>query len=234
MYDSILVVDDEQTILDIIQAYLTADGNKVFLADNGEQAIELFQSNPIDFIVLDIMLPDYSGWEICEEIRKTSEVPIILLTARSNEQDIIKGLKLGADDYIKKPFSPKELLARIETVRRRTKTFDNDEKWVFNKGELIIYPETLEVTVRGNAVVLTHTEFELLAAMARDPRHVFSREQLLEKVKGLEATAMDRVIDSHIKNLRAKLESDPKKPVYIETVHGSGYRFGVKNEENVI
>lgn len=231
---NILVVDDEQSILDIIQAYLTADGNTVFLAESGEQAFDLFESHRIDFIVLDIMLPDYTGWEICGEIRKTSDVPIILLTAKSSEQDIIKGLKLGADDYVTKPFSPKELLARIETVKRRSKPAGKDEEWVFNKGELVIYPITMEVTVQGEEAVLTHTEFDLLVTMAREPRHVFSREQLLEKVKGLEATAMDRVIDSHIKNVRSKIESDPKKPVYIETVHGSGYRFGVKHEENTI
>lgn len=232
---NILVVDDEQSILDIIQAYLTADGHTVYLAKNGKEAFEEYEPRIIDFMILDIMLPDYSGWEICEQIRRTSDVPIILLTARSNEADVLKGLKLGADDYIKKPFSPKELVARIAAVNRRLKK-DNQtgNKWLFSNGDLIIYPETLEVTVKGANVILTHTEFELLMTMAREPKHVFSRDQLLEKIKGLEATAMDRVIDSHIKNLRAKIESNPKKPVYIETVHGIGYRFGVTHEKNAI
>lgn len=232
---NILVVDDEQSILDIIQAYLTADGHTVYLAKNGKEAFEEYEQRIIDFMILDIMLPDYSGWEICEQIRRTSDVPIILLTARSNEADVLKGLKLGADDYIKKPFSPKELVARIAAVNRRLKK-DNQtgNKWLFSNGDLIIYPETLEVTVKGANVILTHTEFELLMTMAREPKHVFSRDQLLEKIKGLEATAMDRVIDSHIKNLRAKIESNPKKPVYIETVHGIGYRFGVTHEKNAI
>lgn len=233
---NILVVDDEQSILDIIHAYLIAQEHTVYLAKNGKQALELFNENPVDFIVLDIMLPDLSGWEICEEIRQTSSVPIILLTARSNETDVLKGLQLGADDYIKKPFSPKELLARIATVSRRASHNDEQEKdkWIFNKGKLIIYPKRMEVTARGEHIVLTHTEFDLLFIMASNPKHVFSREQLLEKVKGLEATAMDRVIDSHIKNLRAKIEENPRKPLYIETVHGAGYRFGVTHEKNTL
>lgn len=232
---NILVVDDEQSILDIIQAYLTADGHTVYLAVDGKEAFEQFDQASIDFIILDIMLPDFSGWEICEKIRESSDVPIILLTARSNETDVLKGLKLGADDYIKKPFSPKELVARIETVNRRVKKdIEGDSKWVFAEGDLVIYPESLEVTVKGTNVFLTHTEFELLRMMSAEPRHVFSRDQLLENIKGLEATAMDRVIDSHIKNLRAKIEDNPKKPVYIETVHGTGYRFGVTHEKNTI
>lgn len=232
---NILVVDDEQSILDIIEAYLTADGHTVYLAVNGQEAFEQFEQIRMGFIILDIMLPDYSGWEICEKIRQTSDVPIILLTARSNETDVLKGLKLGADDYIKKPFSPKELVARIGTVNRRLKKNDNEEnKWIFSEGDLIIYPETLEVIVKGDNIILTHTEFEILMTMAGKPKYVFSREQLLEKIKGLEATAMDRVIDSHIKNLRAKIESNPKKPVYIETVHGTGYRFGVTHEKNTL
>ncbi|GAB2480557.1 response regulator transcription factor [Alkalibacterium psychrotolerans] len=232
---NILVVDDEQSILEIVEAYLTKDGHKVYKAKNGEEAFEQFGMESIDFIVLDIMLPDYSGWEICEQIRQESDVPIILLTARSNEQDVIKGLQLGADDYIKKPFSPKELLARISTVSRRLNSKrETEEKWVFNQGRLVIFPEQLEVLVNQERVILTHTEFDLLRIMAGEPKHVFSREQLLEKVKGLEATAMDRVIDSHIKNLRSKIEEDPKKPEYIETVHGAGYRFGGKYEKNTI
>lgn len=232
---NILVVDDEQSIIEIVEAYLIKDGHKVFKAKNGEEAFERFDVELIDFIILDIMLPDYSGWEICEQIRKESDVPIILLTARSNEQDVLKGLQLGADDYIKKPFSPKELLARISTVSRRLNSRrEKEEKWVFNQGRLVIFPEQLEVLVNQERVILTHTEFDLLKIMAAEPKHVFSREQLLEKVKGLEATAMDRVIDSHIKNLRAKIEADPKKPKYIETVHGAGYRFGVTYEKDTI
>ncbi|GEK91742.1 response regulator transcription factor [Alkalibacterium kapii] len=231
---NILAVDDEPSILEIIEAYLIAKGHSVYLAKNGREAFEIMDTTQVDFVILDIMLPDYSGWEISEEIRKTSDVPIILLTARSNEKDVVKGLKLGADDYITKPFSPRELMARIDSVQRRTGRLDKSEKWVFNNGALVVVPEKAEVRSDRKRVVLTHTEFELLIIMAKEPFHVFSREQLLEKVKGLEATAMDRVIDSHIKNLRAKIEPDPKKPVYIETVHGSGYRFGVAHEENTI
>ncbi|TVP89307.1 response regulator [Alkalibacterium sp.] len=232
---NILIVDDEESILEIIEAYLTADGHTVYKAANGKEAFEVFESQEIDFIILDIMLPDFSGWEICEQIRKSSDVPIILLTARSNEEDVLKGLQLGADDYIKKPFSPKELLARITTVNRRlSRKREEAEKWVFNNGHLVILPDQVEVLVNNERVILTHTEFDLLTIMAAEPKRVFSREQLLEKVKGLEATAMDRVIDSHIKNLRAKIESDSRKPVYIETVHGAGYRFGVTYEKDTV
>lgn len=232
---NILVVDDEPSIIEIVEAYLNVQGHQVYTATNGEQAFTLFEEKAIDFIVLDIMLPDYSGWEICQEIRRYSQVPIILLTARSSEQDVLKGLKLGADDYIKKPFSPRELVARIDTVSRRYEPNEPEtEAWTFLQGELIIYPKSQEVLLKGEPAQLTHTEYELLRLMAGHPRQVYTREQLLENVKGLEATAMDRVIDSHIKNLRAKIEPDPRRPRYIETVHGAGYRFGVKHEKDTV
>jgi len=222
----VLAVDDERSILDIVAVYLEKSGHEVIRAESGEEALEQFYHQAIDFVVLDIMLPDLSGWEICEKIRLSSTVPIILLTAKSTEADVIKGLKMGADDYIVKPFSPKELMARIETVSRRFNPANGIEKWSFHNEELIIFPKAQEVKVEGNDIPLTTTEFRLLKTMASHPQQVFTRDQLLESIKGLEASALDRVIDSHIKNMRAKLEKNPKKPQYILTVHGTGYRFG--------
>ncbi|OJF90173.1 response regulator transcription factor [Alkalibacterium sp. 20] len=229
----VLIVDDEQSILDIIEAYLNTKNYRVSRAETGQQALQIVENEEIDFIILDIMLPDLSGWEVCQQVRETSAVPIILLTAKSTEQDVLKGLNMGADDYIKKPFSPKELIARMEAVYRRSGfSRENETRWSFNQNRLIIYPERLEVEASDRAINLTHTEFQLLKLMAEHPQQAFSREHLLESVKGLEASAMDRVIDSHIKNLRAKIEADPKEPTFILTVHGVGYRFGGKKDED--
>lgn len=225
---NILIVDDEKTILDVIEAYLIQGNNVVLRAQNGTDALRIFEKRSIDFVVLDIMLPDISGWEICKEIRNQSTVPIILLTAKTSEEDVLKGLREGADDYITKPFSPRELVARMETVTRRTNQHDEPKKLVFNKGDFIIRPDTQDVFVNDKRIVLTNTEFQLLNLMAQEPYRVFTRDRLLETIKGVDAIAMDRVIDSHIKNLRAKIEKNPKKPMYIETVHGLGYRFGGK------
>jgi DNA-binding response OmpR family regulator len=223
---NILIVDDEKTILDVIEAYLIQGNNVVLRAQNGTDALRIFEKRSIDFVVLDIMLPDISGWEICKEIRNQSTVPIILLTAKTSEEDVLKGLREGADDYITKPFSPRELVARMETITRRTNQHDEPKKLVFNKGDFIIRPDTQDVFVNDKRIVLTNTEFQLLNLMAQEPYRVFTRDRLLETIKGVDAIAMDRVIDSHIKNLRAKIEKNPKKPMYIETVHGLGYRFG--------
>lgn len=229
----VLVVDDEQSILDIIEAYLRKENHSVSRAETGHRALQIAENEPIDFLILDIMLPDLSGWEVCQKVRETSNVPIILLTAKSTEQDVLKGLKMGADDYIKKPFSPKELIARMEAVYRRSGfKRESENRLSFNHNHLIIYPERLEVEVDGKQADLTHTEFQLLHLMAEHPKQAFTREHLLESVKGLEASAMDRVIDSHIKNLRAKIEADPKRPTYILTVHGVGYRFGGEKDED--
>lgn len=229
----VLIVDDERSILDIIEAYLKTKDHRVSRAETGQAALEIAENKEIDFIILDIMLPDLSGWEVCQRVRETSAVPIILLTAKSTEQDVLKGLNMGADDYIKKPFSPNELLARMEAVYRRSGfAKENEAAWSFDQKQLVIFPERLEVEVAGEAVNLTHTEFQLLKLMAEHPKQAFSREHLLESVKGLEASAMDRVIDSHIKNLRAKVEADPKEPKLILTVHGMGYRFGGKRDED--
>lgn len=229
----ILIVDDEPKILDIVEAYLTIKRFQVFRASNGIEALEKFELVQPNLIVLDLMLPDISGTVICQKIRKTSDVPIIMLTAKSTENDILNGLQIGADDYIVKPFSPKELVARVETVLRRSdSSVVTETKWSFDKGNLVIYPENKQVFKNQKEVILTPTEFELLTLLASYPKKIFSREQLLENVKGLEFDVLDRIIDSHIKNLRQKIEDNTRKPYFILTVYGMGYRFGGKKDES--
>lgn len=229
----ILIVDDEPKILDIVEAYLNAKKFQVFRAANGTEAMEKFELVQPNLIVLDLMLPDISGAVICQNIRKTSDVPIILLTAKSTENDILNGLQMGADDYIVKPFSPKELVARVETVLRRSASPVAAEiKWSFDKGLLVIYPENKQIFKNQQEIIVTPTEFELLALLASHPKQVFSREQLLENVKGLEFDVLDRIIDSHIKNLRQKIEDNTRQPHFISTVYGMGYRFGGRKDES--
>ena len=229
----ILIVDDEPKILDIVEAYLTIKRFQVFRASNGTEAMEKFEMVQPNLIVLDLMLPDISGTVICQKIRKTSDVPIIMLTAKSTENDILNGLQIGADDYIVKPFSPKELVARVETVLRRSdSSVVTETKWSFDKGNLVIYPENKQVFKNQKEVILTPTEFELLTLFASYPKKIFSREQLLENVKGLEFDVLDRIIDSHIKNLRQKIEDNTRQPYFILTVYGMGYRFGGKKDES--
>lgn len=222
----ILIVDDEINILEIVEAYLITKNYQVFRAINGEEALELAASIIPDLIVLDLMLPDISGIEVCEKIREFSNVPIIMLTAKTTEKDILKGLEVGADDYLTKPFSPKELVARVETVLRRARTELQEEKWSFEGGDLEIYPIRKQVFRKGNEVILTPTEYTLLVLLASNPNQLFSREQLLDAVKGLEFEGTDRIIDTHIKNLRKKIETDKSNPYYILTAYGMGYRFG--------
>ena len=229
----LVIVDDEPKILDIVEAYLTIKRFQVFRASNGTEAMEKFEMVQPNLIVLDLMLPDISGTVICQKIRKTSDVPIIMLTAKSTENDILNGLQIGADDYIVKPFSPKELVARVETVLRRSdSSVVTETKWSFDKGNLVIYPENKQVFKNQKEVILTPTEFELLTLFASYPKKIFSREQLLENVKGLEFDVLDRIIDSHIKNLRQKIEDNTRQPYFILTVYGMGYRFGGKKDES--
>lgn len=224
----ILIVDDEPNILDIVEAYLAAQKYQVFRAESGSEALEKFHAFHPDLIVLDLMLPDMTGGDVCAKIREESNVPIIMLTAKSSEKDILIGLRTGADDYVVKPFSPKELVARVEAVLRRAAPTDAEEKWNFDGGQLVILPNTKQVFAHQQEVALTATEYDLLVLLAKNPSRLFTREELLESVKGLDFEGLDRVIDTHIKNIRQKIEPEPKQPVYILTVRGSGYRFGGK------
>lgn len=223
---NILIVDDEASILDIVEAYLVSSNYQVFRAKNGKEALDKAQTEAPDLIVLDLMLPDISGIEVCKKIRAYSDIPIIMLTAKTTEQDILKGLKMGADDYLTKPFSPKELVARVETVLRRSHPEPKEEKWSFDEGGLDIYPARKQVFKHGIEIILTRTEYDLLTLLASHPKQLFSREQLLDAVKGLDFYGTDRIIDTHIKNLRQKIEEDTRQPRFILTAYGTGYRFG--------
>ena len=223
----ILIVDDEENILEIVEAYLVAKNYQVFRAMDGEEALRKAETIRPDLIVLDLMLPDISGLEVCRRIRKSSSVPVIMLTARTTEQDILSGLQIGADQYMTKPFSPKELVARVQTVLRRSHPEPQEVKWSFEGGLLEIYPDNKQVFKKGVEVGLTPTEYRLLTLLASHPQQIFPRQQLLQVVKGLDFDGTDRVIDVHIKNLRQKIEDDDTRtPYYILTIYGEGYRFG--------
>ena len=223
----ILIVDDEENILKIVEAYLVAKNYQVFRAMDGEEALRKAETIRPDLIVLDLMLPDISGLEVCRRIRKSSSVPVIMLTARATEQDILSGLQIGADHYMTKPFSPKELVARVQTVLRRSHPEPQEVKWSFEGGLLEIYPDNKQVFKKGVEVGLTPTEYRLLTLLASHPQQIFPRQQLLQVVKGLDFDGTDRVIDVHIKNLRQKIEDDDTRtPYYILTIYGEGYRFG--------
>jgi len=223
----ILIVDDERKIVQIIQAYLEREGFQAITAYDGKTAVETAHKQHPDLIVLDLMLPEISGWDVCRAIRKESEVPIIMLTARDEVTDKIVGLEMGADDYVTKPFDPKELISRVRAVLRRTET-KASTKEIIRIADLSIDIAKRQVRRNDQSIELTPNEFELLRVMAENPGQVFSRMQLLDKVQGDAYEGYERTIDSHIKNLRRKLEIDPEKPRYIATVYGVGYKM----EEN--
>lgn len=224
----ILIVDDEQMIRDALFSYLEKKGFRIYAAETGTEALKIFQEQKIDFVILDLMLPDLSGEEICTRIRRQSRVPILMLTAKSMEGDVLNGLRLGADDYMIKPFSLKELYARMEAILRRCSEdlLPLAEMVSFHDGELEIDYEQKVVYKNREKVNLTPLEWKLLTAFVRYPGRLFSRDELLLLAFGEDFDGYDRVIDTHIKNLRKKIEDDPKKPVYIKTIHGLGYQFG--------
>lgn len=223
----ILIVDDEFKIVDVVKSYLDAEGYETFCAGTGCEAIDLFNRKKPDLIVLDLMLPDLSGEDVCKVIRRSSDVPVIMLTAKASEENILSGLDLGADDYVTKPFSPRQLTARVKAILRRHRKPEetvNGSK-AFNDGVLEINPITYCVALLGKTISLTPNEFKILSVMASFSQKVFSREELISQALGDEFEGYDRVVDTHIKNIRQKLEKDPKHPKYIITVHGFGYKF---------
>jgi two-component system response regulator ResD len=222
---SVLIVDDEDNIRDVVSSYLQREGFRSIGVPNGNQAIELIKNENIDLVILDLMLPDISGEDVCESIRKISSVPVIMLTAKANEQQRIHGLSIGADDYVIKPFSPKELVARVKAVLRRTDHELLADRISFNQGDLIIDSSRKEVYKQKQLVYLTPNEYKLLIVLANHPNRTFSREELMEKVFGYDSSSDTRTIDQHIKNVRQKIESNPKQPNYIQTVFGFGYKF---------
>ncbi|RLE39238.1 DNA-binding response regulator [Candidatus Acetothermia bacterium] len=220
----ILVVDDEEMIVRTVRAYLEREGFKTYAAYDGEQALREAEDKNPDLIVLDLMLPKMSGIDVTKRIRSHSNVPIIMLTAKAAETDRVIGLELGADDYVVKPFSPRELVARVRAVLRRSEG-KMEEPERIEAGDLVIDLMGREVTLNGETIDLTPTEFDLLAFLARHPGQVFTRLQLLREVQGYTYDSFARTIDTHVKNIRRKLNEDPKNPRYILTVHGVGYRF---------
>ena len=223
MTKKILVVDDEKKIVDLVRAYLRQEGFDVVTAYDGQQALAVFDLERPALILLDLMMPKLNGLDVARTIRKTSETPIIMLTARAQDADKIVGLELGADDYVVKPFNPRELVARVRAVLRRAEGPVKPK--VIEAGELVINLNSHDVHRQGQRIELTLVEFKLLATLAEQPSRVFSRLQLLEALADTTYAASDRTVDTHIKNLRKKIESDPKNPKYIRTVHGVGYKF---------
>jgi DNA-binding response OmpR family regulator len=204
--------------------YLRSAGFSVTTAADGQSAIASARARPPDLVVLDLGLPVVDGLDVARELRRTSAVPIIMLTARREETDRVLGLELGADDYLVKPFSPRELVARVRAVLRRTRSPQEEVERIV-VGDVVVDTHRRSVTVRDTPVELTATEFDLLATMARQPGRVFTRSQLLESLHGVVVEAYERTVDAHIKNIRRKLEPDPRRPRYVLTVHSVGYRF---------
>jgi DNA-binding response OmpR family regulator len=224
----VLVVDDEPNIREVIESYLIKEGYLVYKAGDGLQALELFERVQPSLVILDLMLPGLSGEEVCQKLRKISRIPIIMLTAKAEEENIIDGLKLGADDYVTKPFSPKQLMARVEALLRRaaTEAVPLANRFSFHQDELQIDHLQHEVRKNKELVNLTPIEYNLLMTLVKYPKKAFTREELVTLVLGADFDGFDRTIDAHIKNLRQKIEIDPKSPKYILTVHGIGYKFG--------
>lgn len=224
----ILVVDDEEKIAEVVKSYLEKSGFKVYCAFNGREALELFEKLNPQLIVLDLMLPDISGEDICRSIRKKSRVPIIMLTAKVEEESILNGLGIGADDYVTKPFSPRQLVARVIALLRRSEDgiMPLANVLSYNDGELVIDSIKHEVKKDGIPVNLTPSEFKVLMTLVKYPQKAFTREELVYLVLGEDYEGYDRTIDTHVKNLRQKIEPDFKTPKYILTVYGVGYKFG--------
>jgi DNA-binding response OmpR family regulator len=224
---TILVVDDEPNIREVVGLYLRRDGHTVVLAADGEEALRLHRDYPIDLVVLDLMLPKVSGLEVCRRIHSERQVPLIMLTAKGDEEDRIIGLGVGADDYVVKPFSPRELAARVAAVLRRVSVVSpvQPQQKIITSGDLSINPNTREVTVRGLGATLTVREFDLLYYLASEPSRVFTRDQLMDAVWGYAFAADTSTVTVHMRRLREKIEEDPTHPRYLITVWGVGYRF---------
>lgn len=229
---TVLVVDDEAKILEIVKAYLQKEGYAVLTAERGEAALNLAAKANPDLIVLDLMLPDINGEDICRRLRQTSQVPILMLTAKVSEEERVAGLAMGADDYLTKPFSPRELVARVGAILRRARGgLEAQKKMSFLCGRLSIDLERHEVIVDEAPVQLTPNEFKLLVTLATYPGRVYSRFELVNRVQGYDFDGYERTMDAHIKNLRQKIEADPKNPEFVLTVYGVGYKFGPSQDE---
>jgi DNA-binding response OmpR family regulator len=233
MTATVLVVEDELKIRELVRRYLEHEGLSVLTTGSGAEALTMLETQQVDMIVLDLNLPDVSGESIAAEVRSRSAIPILMLTAKSSEADRIRGLELGADDYLTKPFSPRELVLRVQAVLRRsqtTATSNSDAPASFGSGSLVIDEARHTLIVRQRSVELTPTEWALLIALSGTPGRVFSRAELINRLRGYEFDGYERTVDSHVKNLRRKIEVDPHEPVIVETVLGAGYRLGLHGD----
>jgi DNA-binding response OmpR family regulator len=227
---TILVVDDEVKILDLVKAYLELEGFQALCVRSGRHGLELFEhmqdsQNPVSLILLDLMLPDCSGEVLCKKVRLVSNIPIIMITAKIEEENIIHGLTIGADDYVTKPFSPRQLMARVHAALRRSSGKKTGEPLLAYQ-DLIVDTEKRSVSRNGETVTLTRDEYHILTLLMSCKAKIFTRDEILDAIKGTDYDGFDRSVDTHIKKLRAKLEDDPKMPKYIITVYGMGYRLG--------
>ncbi|HMK48601.1 MAG TPA: response regulator transcription factor [Thermodesulfovibrionales bacterium] len=227
MTHPILIVEDDAKISRIVKVYLEGAGYRVSTAESGRGAIELALKEMPSLVILDLMLPDMSGEQVCQEMKEIGDFPVIMLTAKSSEEERVAGFGLGADDYVVKPFSPKELVARVRAVLKRLKRGDIPEKSImsFNKGLLTVDTVSYEVRKSGAAVTMTPTELKILEVLAGSPGRVFTRGELVEHALGYQFEGYERSIDAHIKNIRQKIEDDPKNPIFINTIYGVGYKF---------
>jgi DNA-binding response OmpR family regulator len=224
MTQTILIVDDEKRMVSLLQSYLTQEGYHVVTAYNGRDALETAHAESPDLVILDIMMPEMNGYEFMRAHRAEKDTPIIMLTAKVEDEDKVIGLELGADDYVTKPFKPRELMARVRNILRRTGK-NNAKGKALKVRDISLDRDTREVLAGERAIDLTPSEFDLLAALLSAPGRVLSRLDLLDVIQGVRYEGYERTIDTHIKNLRAKIEPDPRNPQYIETVYGVGYRF---------
>ena len=222
---SILLIEDEERVSEVIRAYLEREGFRVFSAHKGLEGLEIFKNNNIKLVILDLMLPDIAGEEVCRRIREASEVYIFMLTAKGSLEDKIQGLNVGADEYLVKPFSPRELVARVKSLFRRLEK-EETSFLSFNNGELMIDYDNRTVKLKGKDIAFTPNELDILYTLASNKGRVLSREQLIAKVFNLDFDGYDRTIDVHIKNIRKKIEDDSRNPKYILTVTKAGYKFG--------
>ena len=222
---NILVIEDEERVADIMTKYLEKENYKVFTCYTGRSGLDCFYKNKIDIVLLDLMLPDIQGEEICAEMRQVSNVHIFMITAKGTLDSKIDGFDRGADEYLVKPISPREVVARVKALDTRKQREENKEMLVFDKGHFKIFLQERIVQINNEEITLTPNEFDLLYELASAPGRVFSRDQLIEAVMGIDFDGFDRTIDVHIKNLRKKIEEDTKNPRYIKTVTGVGYKF---------
>ncbi|WBW98317.1 response regulator transcription factor [Oceanirhabdus sp. W0125-5] len=226
MKESILICDDDINILDVLSSYFEKENFEVYTANNGRDGLIIFMENRPSIVILDLMMPGMSGEELCGKIRGISDTPIIMLTAKIEEDNILEGFELGADDYVTKPFSPRQVVARVKAILKRTKKNESDNILLSYDGNISLNKDSKTLNVRGEERRVTLIEYKLLCSFLENQNKVYTRDELMDIAMGIEVDRYDRVIDTHIKNLRKKIECDNKHPKYIRTVHGIGYKFG--------